>query len=148
MGGSGFCGCFCGGSSSNLFQVSWQRAGSNASGRSGAGRSLYFVAPAGRNGSSERVFRGFSPGASEKNPFGRASSEAGGEAVNEALPKGLLIGVGGCKADRRGEGAARAGVGGTKGSPAVALPPGRGAGVNAHVERVLKQLMGTTGWVT
>jgi hypothetical protein len=48
------------------------------------------VAPAGRNGSSERVFRGFSPGAGEKNPFGRASSEAGGEAVNEALPKGLI----------------------------------------------------------
>jgi hypothetical protein len=89
-----FCACFCGGSSSNLFQVSWQRAGSNASGRSGAGRSLYFVAPAGRNSSSERVFRGFSPGAGEKNPFGRASSEAGGEAVNEALPKGLLAQTG------------------------------------------------------
>jgi hypothetical protein len=58
-------------------------------GGSGAGRSQCFMAPAGKNSSKERKFRGFNVGVAAKLPFGRAPSEAAHGAMCEALPKGL-----------------------------------------------------------
>jgi hypothetical protein len=49
------------------------------------------VAPAAQNDYSEHDFRVINFGVVEKIPFGRAPSEVGVGAMDEALPKGLDI---------------------------------------------------------